>query len=259
MNDTANQRPIATCMPSTTVAAMSTFGTGTCPGMTGMTGYTQLNPKTDGICQLISFRNAIPPLELQQQPTIFERLSAQDVRVTSSGLPKFAFSALTQAALRGSDYISNDDPRKRIAAAAQAAKTPGLTYLYLRDTDKVGHNYGWDSDKWIGTYERVDAQLGLLRRSVPKGTLIVIVADHGMITTDPESVIDIAQDQRLMQGVAHVGGEPRCVMLYAEQGENPEDIATRWRSVLEDRAQVRTRSQAMDEGVYGRWKLASNR
>ena len=64
-------------------------------------------------------------------------------------------------------------------------KTPGLTYLYLRDTDKVGHNYGWDSDKWIGTYERVDGQLGLLRRSVPKGTLIVIVADHGMITTDP--------------------------------------------------------------------------
>ena len=158
---------------------------------------------------------------------------------------------MTQAALRGSDYISNDDPRIRIAAAAQAAKTPGLTYLYLRDTDMVGHNFGCDSDKWIGTYERVDAQLGLLRRSVPKGTLIVIVADHGMITTDPESVIDIAQDQRLMQGVAHVGGEPRCVMLYAEQGENPEDIATRWRSVLEDRAQVRTRSQAMDEGVYG--------
>lgn len=188
---------------------------------------------------------------MQQQPTVFERLSAQDVRVTSSGLPKFAFSALTQAALRGSDYISNDDPRKRVAVAAQAAKNPGLTYLYLRDTDKVGHNYGWDSDKWIGTYERVDAQLGLLRRSVPKGTLIVIVADHGMITTDPESVIDIAQDQRLMQGVAHVGGEPRCVMLYAEQGEAPEDIATRWRDVLEDRAQVRTRSQAIAEGVYG--------
>lgn len=256
MNESANQRPIATCMPSTTVAAMSTFGTGTCPGMTGMTGYTQLNPKTGEICQLISFKNAVPPLELQQQPTMFEQLSAQGVRVTSSGLPKFAFSALTQAALRGSDYISNDDPHKRVAVAAQAAKNPGLTYLYLRDTDKVGHNYGWDSDKWIGTYERVDAQLGLLRRSVPKGTLIVIVADHGMITTDPESVIDIAQDQRLMQGVAHVGGEPRCVMLYAEQGEAPEDIATRWRDVLEDRAQVRTRSQAIAGGCVRTCGLA---
>ena len=150
MADSVNQRPIATCMPSTTVAAMSTFGTGTCPGLTGMTGYTQLNPDNGEICQLISFKNAPAPLKLQRQPTIFERLAEQDVRVTSSGLPKFAFSALTQAALRGSDYISNDDPRRRIMTAAKAANTPGLTYVYLRDADKIGHNYGWDSDKWIG-------------------------------------------------------------------------------------------------------------
>lgn len=251
MTDGTNQRPIATCMPSTTVAAMSTFGTGTCPGLTGMTGYTQLNPDTGEICQLISFKNAPAPLELQRQPTIFECLAAQEVRVTSSGLPKFAFSALTQAALRGSDYISNDDSRRRIAAAAKAARTPGLTYVYMRDTDKIGHNYGWNSDKWIGAFERVDAQLGLLRRSVPKGTLIVIVADHGMITVDPASCIDIAGNPRLMQGVAKVGGEPRCVMLYAVDGENPEDIASRWREVLGERAQVRTRRQAIEEGVYG--------
>ena len=216
MADSVNQRPIATCMPSTTVAAMSTFGTGTCPGLTGMTGYTQLNPDNGEICQLISFKNAPAPLKLQQQPTIFERLAEQDVRVTSSGLPKFAFSALTQAALRGSDYISNDDPRRRIMTAAKAANTPGLTYVYLRDADKIGHNYGWDSDKWIGTYERIDAQLSLLRRSVPKNTLIVIVADHGMITADPEACID-----------------------------------ARWRDVLGERAQVRTRRQAIEEGVYG--------
>lgn len=252
MNDTANQRPIATCMPSTTVAAMSTFGTGTCPGMTGMTGYTQLNPKTDEICQLISFKNAIPPLELQQQPTIFERLSAQDVRVTSSGLPKFAFSALTQAALRGSDYISNDDPRKRIAAAAQAAKTPGLTYLYLRDTDKIGHNYGWDSDKWIGTYERVDGQLGLLRRSVPKGTLIVIVADHGMITTDPESVIDIAQDQRSCRAspMSAVNRVASCSTRNKAriQKTSPHDGAACWRTV---RRCARARRQWMKACMAG--------
>ena len=34
MNESANQRPIATCAPSTTVAAMAAFGTGTCPGLT---------------------------------------------------------------------------------------------------------------------------------------------------------------------------------------------------------------------------------
>lgn len=123
--------------------------------------------------------------------------------------------------------------------------------MYLRDVDKIGHNYGWDSDKWIGTYERIDAQLSLLRRSVPKNTLIVIVADHGMITADLEACIDIASEPQLMRGVANVGGEPRCVMLYGEDGENPEDIAARWRDVLGERAQVRTRRQAIEEGVYG--------
>lgn len=44
MNEPLNQRPISTCSPSTTTAAMATFGTGTCPGLTGMAGYTQLNP-----------------------------------------------------------------------------------------------------------------------------------------------------------------------------------------------------------------------
>lgn len=251
MNDSVNQRPIATCMPSTTVAAMASFGTGTCPGLTGMTGYTQLNPNNGEICQLISFKNAMAPLDLQRQPTVFERLAEQGVRVTSSGLPKFAFSALTQSSLRGTDYISNTDPRTRIAVAARAARRPGLTYVYLRDTDKVGHNYGWDSDKWIGAFERVDGQLGLLRRSLPKGTLIVVVADHGMITADPQQRIDIAGEPRLSQGVASIGGEPRCVMLYAEHGENPEDIAMRWRDFLEERAQVRTRAEAIAQGVYG--------
>lgn len=251
MNDSVNQRPIATCMPSTTVAAMSTFGTGTCPGLTAMTGYTQLNPTSGEICQLISFKNAMPPLDLQRQPTIFEKLTEKGVRVTSSGLPKFAFSALTQSALRGSDYISNEDPRRRIMVAAKASQTPGLTYLYMRDADKIGHNYGWDSDKWIGTYERIDGQLSLLRRSLPKGTMIVIVADHGMISADPAARVDIAADPRLMQGVGKVGGEPRCVMLYAEKGEDPDGIASRWKETLGERAQVRTRAEAIREGVYG--------
>ena len=63
--------------------------------------------------------------------------------------------------------------------------------------------------------------------------------------------IDIASEPQLMWGVANVGGEPRCVMLYGEDGENPEDIAARWRDVLGERAQVRTRRQAIEEGVYG--------
>lgn len=264
MRESANQRPISTCAPSTTVAAMATFGTGTCPGLTGMAGYTQLEPKSGKIIQLIQFKDpllpkaesekagpVIDPHDLQREPTIFETLAAQGVRVTSSGLAKFKGSPLTEAALRGGDYVPNVTPFERVRAAAKAAREPGLTYLYIRDADKVGHAEGWDSEQWVGTFERIDAQLALLRREAPKDTLIVIIADHGMVTTDSEERLDIAGETSLTRGVRLVGGEPRSLMLYAEDGENPDDIAVRWRDRLEDRALVRTKAEAMTDGLFG--------
>lgn len=252
LNDCANQRPIKTCIPSTTVAAMATFGTGTCPGLTAMTGYTQKNPKTGALCQLIQFRDAPDPLDLQRQPTIFESLSNLGVRANHVSLSKFEDSPLTQAAFRGAKFISGSTPRARIMNAANSTKTPGLTYLYLRDIDKVGHNYGWKSENWVSAFEQIDAQLSLLKKNCQKGTLIVITADHGMIESNPDLKIDIAKDSRLTKGVKLVGGEPRSVMLYAEDGENPDDIALRWSNVLQDKARVRTKEQAVKDGVFGK-------
>lgn len=266
MNESANQRPIATCAPSTTVAAMAAFGTGTCPGLTAMAGYTQLEPASHKLIQLIQFKDAlatrpanphipvppmVDPFDLQREETVFEKLAAQEVRVTSSGLPKFSRSPLTEAALRGADYQGNVTPRDRVLAASRASRTPGLTYLYIRDADKVGHNYGWDSEHWVAAFEHIDAQLALLKRSAPKGTLIVIVADHGMVQTDVDQRIDIAVEPQLTRGVSLVGGEPRSLMLYAEPDERPEDIACRWRDYLQDRALVRTRDEAIADGLFG--------
>ena len=251
LHDHANQRPIATCAPSTTAAAMATFGTGTCPGLTGMTGYTQRNPSNGKLSQLIQFKNAPDPADLQRQPTIFEQLTTRGVRVTSSGLPKFENSPLTRAALRGAEYVGNDHANDRVKAACRAAATPGLTYLYIRDTDKIGHNYGWQSERWIGALERVDAQLGMLSRLSPKGTLIVIVADHGMISSVPQQRLDLREHEELTEDVALVGGEPRSVMLYAQEEGAADRIAERWRSILGDRAVVRTRDEALGVGAYG--------
>ena len=270
LREPVNRRPLSTCAPSTTVAAMGTFGTGACPGLTGMAGYTQFAPALGRLVQLIQFKEVVPPQQgtaghaapahaapvldpedLQREPTVFERLRARDVRVTACGLAKFKASPLTQAALRGPDYVARVTPGERVRAAAEAARTPGLTYLYIRDTDKVGHASGWDSSQWIGAFERVDGQLAQLRRLAPRGTLIVITADHGMVSAAPADRIDLANEPALTRGVAHVGGEPRALMLYAAQDASPQEIAGRWRERLGEHALVRTRSQAVADGLFG--------
>ncbi|BDR54787.1 nucleotide pyrophosphatase [Bombiscardovia apis] len=251
LSDEANNRPITTCLPSTTTAAMGVFGTGCCPGLTGMAGYTQRNVQTGALAQLIQFRDAPEPEDLQRQPTVFQSLAEQEVRVTSSGLPKFAYSGLTRAALRGTDYISHTHSRSRVLAAAKAAREPGLTYLYIRDIDKVGHALGWESEEWVAALEQADAQLASLKRESPKGTLIVIVADHGMVSANPKSRFDLADHPHLQEGISLVGGEPRQVMLYLQEGADPNQVAQRWQEALGESAVIRTREQAIQEGLFG--------
>ena len=251
MDDSANQRPIATCVPSTTVAAMAVFGTGTCPGLTGMTGYTQKNTRNGRLCQLIQFRDAPDPHDLQRVSTVFEGLVGQGVRTTSCGMPRFENSALTRAALRGADYRCGSTPRDRMRDAAASARTPGLTYVYLRDVDKAGHAYGWQSGEWADAVERVDSQLGYLRRCAPAGTLIVVVADHGMVSARETDRVDIAMNPALREGVAMVGGEPRAPMLYLADGVEPSDVLARWRGELGDSVVMMTRDEAISAGTYG--------
>ncbi|MEE1296368.1 MAG: alkaline phosphatase family protein [Bifidobacterium sp.] len=251
LDEPANRRPISTTSPSTTTAAIASFGTGTCPGLTCMTGYTQQNPATGELAQLIAFRGAPSPEDLQREPTVFERLAERGVPVTSVGLSRFAASPFTRAALRGSRYICADQPLDRVRKVAEAAREPGLTYLYLRDIDKTGHAEGWDSEPWVATAEKVDNQLATLRRLVPPDTLIVIVADHGMVAPDSSQRLDVASDDVLMQGVRLLAGEPRSMMVYLEDGEDVDAAARRWRARLGERGWVRTKAEAVEAGFFG--------
>lgn len=254
LRDGANAMPARTCYPSTTVAALASFGTGTCPGLTGMLGYTQLNPATGRLAQMIQWDGAEDPERLQTRPTVFESLAKAGVRATSVSLGKFRDSPLTRAVLRGSDYRGAEDPLERIGLIAGASREPGLTYVYVRDIDKTGHNHGWLSERWSSRLERVDARLGLLRRSLPKGTLLVVTADHGMIVPDLEHAVDIAADPVLKEGVRLVGGEPRALMLYADEGTAPDGLADRWRSrlaQLDVPSRVLTRAEALGAGLFG--------
>lgn len=115
---------------------------------------------------------------------MFEKLVAQEVRVMSSGLSKLSKSPLTEATLRGIDYQDNVTPYDRVLAATRVSCTPGLTYLCIRDTDKVGHNYGRNPEYRVAVFEHIDAQPALLKCSAPGNTLIVIVVGHGTVQTD---------------------------------------------------------------------------
>lgn len=265
-----------TCVPSTTAAALTTLGTGALPGVTGMVGYSVRNPllpppaaddrpaADDDLC-LITWEGRAPdPRAWQDVPTVFQRLepapsltrdaTGQSAPLALSiGPARFSGSGLTEAGLRGTRHLAADrlEDRPGLAVSALRRGTP-LVYLYVGELDHAGHGHGWTSREWLRELERLDAAMGELIRRVPRGTRIILTADHGMVDTDAEHRVTVTDDPALMADVVGIAGEPRMSHLYVP-GADPdlaEEVAARWREELGERAAwVGTRAET--DGLLG--------
>jgi hypothetical protein len=238
--------------PSTTATSMGTFGTGLPPGAHGLLGYEVLVPGEDRLVNELSWEDGPDPLAWQPEPTVFEMAERDGVDVTRIGPGFFDGSGLTRAAVRGGRFRAAATMADRVDAsvAAVRASRRALVYLYWGDLDKVGHVHGCASWEWGEELEAIDRELARLVRTVPSDTAVYITADHGMVDAPHALRIDLAHDPELAAGVRHVGGEPRALQLYCQDGAADDVLAT-WTSRVAERAWIRTREQAVAQGWFG--------
>lgn len=236
--------------PATTAASMGLLGTGRAAGLTGLAGYTVRDPGTGRLANLVSWDGAGDPRAWQRETTVFERLAAAGVEVTSVGPAGFAGSGLTEAALRGARYVGAERLADRVDTALYELSAPGLVHLYWGEVDKVGHQHGWRSSAWGDALAELDRELGRLARGLPPGTVLVVTADHGMVDVDHSRLVDVATTPALSRDVTLVAGEPRASHVHVTPG-TAEAVVDRWRSVLGDDALVVTREEAVTAGWFG--------
>ncbi|RHA41284.1 alkaline phosphatase family protein [Cellulomonas rhizosphaerae] len=247
----AGSTPLTSTFPSTTATAMGTFGVAVPPGGTGMLGYTVRVPGSGHLGNLVSWTDMPPAQTWQRRPSMFERLVATGIAVTSVGPARFAGSGLTQAALRGAAYTSAESLAARVDATVAALRKPGLAYLYWGDVDKAGHHHGWGSWQWGDALAELDDELARLARSVPRGTAILVTADHGMVDVDLGARWDVAETPALAADVDLVAGEPRALHLHLRAGADADQVRSTWADVLGEHALVTTRDEAVAQGLFG--------
>ncbi|MBO1750562.1 alkaline phosphatase family protein [Actinotalea sp. BY-33] len=243
-------RVLTAGFPSTTATSMGLFGTGCAAGRTGLVGYSVRNPDTGGLANLVAWEGAGPAESWQREPSLFAQLAASGVEVTSVGPGRFAGSGLTEAALRGARFVAAEPLADRVDATLHELTAPGLVYLYWGEVDKVGHHEGWQSRAWADELTAADRELARLARSVPRDTLILITADHGMVDVDRRALVDVATTPALAAGVEVVAGEPRATHVHTRPGAGPE-VVDRWRTTLGGAAVVATRDEAIASGWFG--------
>ncbi|MGJ7441564.1 alkaline phosphatase family protein [Aquipuribacter sp. MA13-6] len=243
---------LRTAVPSTTATALTTLGTGRAPGAHGVIGYRAFEPGTLRVVNHLTWPADLDPEAWQPCATVFEQVAAAGVPTTMVGPAAFEGSGLTRAALRGPAYVRAESLEARVeaAAAALAASPRALVNVYWGDVDKTGHAKGWLSHEWAMELERVDEAMQALRRRAPRDALVLLTADHGMVDCPPAAVFDVADHPQLRTDVLATAGEPRLVQLRVRNG-SAEDVASRWRAVLGDRAWVLTSDEAVAAGWFG--------
>lgn len=246
--------------PTTTAAALTSLTTGTRPGEHGIVGYTALVPAAGGVVnQLSGWSEAMPPASWQRRRTVFERLRDDGVPSNTIGPAKYSDSGLTQAILRGAGYVAAGTIAERFAAARSLFDEGGrrLVYLYVPELDQLAHAKGWESDRWLTTLEALDAAYAGFVSGLRRDEGMLLTADHGVIDVPATGHVLFGDEPALVQGVAHVGGDPRCVQLYLDPAVVAEDpgaadrLAGAWRDAEGGRAWIATRAEAVTAGWFG--------
>ena len=75
---------------------------------------------------------------------------------------------------------STDDNVLANALAVLEAGMPDLFFVHFHGIDDAGHTYGPGAPEEESTIREVDAAVGQILAALPKETLIIIFADHGM-------------------------------------------------------------------------------
>lgn len=253
----APDRTISTVFPTTTAAALTSLTTGADPGQHGLVGYRMLDARHDRLVNgLTGWDAGMDPETWQRCRTVFEQAGEADVAAFAVGPATFVGSGFTRATLRGATYEPADSLRARFERADALTRSNGrsLTYLYVPELDKISHQHGWESDRWTAALEELDGEMRRFVAAVGRRVGVLLTADHGSLDVPHTSQVLFDQAPELVEGVRHVGGEPRCLHLYLEPGATASDrlaLADVWRDSEGERAWVFSRDEAVDGGLFG--------
>lgn len=207
-------QPLKTCVPSTTVAALTSLHTGLSPAKTGMLGYQCWDEDAGRVLNLITFEGFKRPAQSWcDYPTFFTYATKAGLQSRALVPPDFVGSTLSEITLRDADFKVSTELSKRASDALQAFKQ-GVDYVYLywSGLDHWGHNLGWSHPRWIQELESIDRFLSDLHSCLPGDVALVVTADHGMVNVSVDTTVDIAKSGLASQ-VEAVSGEPRALHI----------------------------------------------
>jgi predicted AlkP superfamily pyrophosphatase or phosphodiesterase len=223
---------ITSVMPSTTAAAITTFGTGLPPEEHCITGWHMYLKELGMIATPLRFRprtgasclDLLDPREVLDISSAFTGIKTKSYFVLPSDIlhSKYNESAAGKEARLG--YTTLQGLFRVISAAVNSSGRKKLIYAYWPEFDDICHSRGPKSKEAKNHLLQIDAALEKFLRSIDgTDTIVIITSDHGQIDTPLSKMIHLDSHPSLKDCLTlPLSGEPRFAYCYVRPSKAKE-------------------------------------
>ncbi|HKL61700.1 MAG TPA: alkaline phosphatase family protein [Acholeplasma sp.] len=240
------KKEITSVYPSTTVAATTSVISGLSPFEHGHIGWTQYNKKEDS--NTVVFLNTdfydekkvlkenFKDRELYYE-TIFEKIKDKNPNLRVNELfPNF----------RPKGFASF---KQQVEALISISKgTPSFSYCYWTQPDYLIHESGVKSDDVKALMSSLEANYKYLCENVSKDTLIITIADHGLVDI---KAIPIIKEKVLLSTLKRLPSvEPRCCAFFVKDDQH-DLFKSEFKRIFDDKFMLMTKKEFFDSKLLG--------
>ncbi|MDP2709512.1 MAG: alkaline phosphatase family protein [bacterium] len=221
------KQKITSVFPSTTAAGVTAFLTGVPAQQHGLTGWFLYLKELGLVSRILPFTTRAGRIPLDekikfsdvfQEKTFFEKIKA-DCRAMQK--KDYADSAYSSSLTRGAkklSYHSSNSLFNNLTQALKDKRGRKFIYAYWDGFDAVCHDHGLESEKTLKHFKKLDGKLAALAGQL-ENTVLVVTADHGMIDTPADKIINLENHAELSAMLsAPLCGEPRLAYCYIKAG-----------------------------------------
>lgn len=273
--------------PSTTSAHVTTLYTGVPVGQHGVFEWFYYEPQLDAVIAPLLFSyagdenretltqqgvNGTAILPAGQMAARLQREGARTYLLQPREFARSTYSTIMGGSARVIPYVTVAESLAQMTQVMQNIHEPAWLMGYIGTFDAVCHLHGPDKPQ---SDAELDALLTLIDRWLVRDilgrftdTLVMLIADHGMVETDVPAILYVDQVplyrrlHPLLRTTARgeviaPGGSCRDLFVYA-QPDHVEEAHALLSAIVGDRGEVRLASTLIEQGYFGPSPLTKN-
>ncbi|MDR3623983.1 MAG: alkaline phosphatase family protein [Chlamydiales bacterium] len=270
---------ISAQFPSTTAAHITTLSTGMEVGQSGIYEWFYYEPLVDRMIAPLPFCYAgdrsvntlcdakIPPEQFFPKHTIYEELNKHGVDSHVLQHESIAHSFYSSAMCKGANvhpFTSlTEGLEKSVNLLVESSTNPVYIHLYFGDIDTVGHRSGIQSSEFAhavdSCWKVMEEHFWKKVDSLGKRVACIVTADHGMISLDPKTTIQLNEmfPGIVDEFICNAKGEPlvpagssRDFFLHIKP-KRLKPVLDMLRNALKGIAEVYLTSDLIENGFFG--------